>query len=444
MADDLDAAIAASLAETEQEQLNEALRISTTLTPAPAPISAFAAAAAAAATSDAEALALASAISVSDERTIGYARGQTEEEQLNEALRLSTTLTPAPARMSAFAAAAGAAATSDADALVLASAISISDERADESAFEAALQASLAEANALSDLRAAALAAEGIPPEAPVPSIVSRQRSRDAYPAFTSVPPDAVLGLSTENELAARLLSDVDPFPAPAVVASEVAPPVDVSDFGADDPPTVAPQTSGDVRALVERLDAEERDARHAADVGPSFACGICLEDAVPLLAGHRLRCGHIYCTPCIGEHVKVKIRSHDVSADALTCPECVATLTVGDVHALTWRCGDDESWHRFEAAADAAMIESLVRDGGACVAHDRTRERSTRAPCCCCCYCCLRCSGRVLSRVCAAAAVRAIGATMHSCGQMATRDTLTARRAAPPSVSRVRALAAA
>jgi len=40
--------------------------------------------------------------------------------------------------------------------------------------------------------------------------------------------------------------------------------------------------------------------------------------------------------------------------------------LGIKDVHELTWRCGDDESWHKFEAAADEATIEGMVRQGGA------------------------------------------------------------------------------
>ena len=292
----------------------------------------------------------------------------TEAEQLAEAMRISASIASAPQHglpqtsTSEFAMAALVSAVSEADAIALVNAISASDaaseDAADAARLEAALQASLAEARV----------AEGMPPNAAVPSIHSRQRSRETYPAFTSVPPAVVRGVSTECELAEELVGSgdvapvIDPFPFAGGA-------IDVSDNSSSVPsaaPLVAQQTSGEVRALAARLDEEERAAREAAEVGPSFACGICLEDAVPLLAGHRLRCGHIFCTPCIGEHVKVKIRAHDISADALTCPSCVAAIPVADVHALTWRCGDDDSWHRFEAAADAAMIESLVRDGGA------------------------------------------------------------------------------
>ena len=111
----------------------------------------------------------------------------------------------------------------------------------------------------------------------------------------------------------------------------------------ADGPPLVQGQTSEEVRHLVASLEEQEQAERAAAELGPTFDCVVCLSDAVPLLAGHRLSCGHVYCLPCISEHVKVKIQSHDVSGEALTCPSCPEPIKVSDVHALTWRCGDDD-----------------------------------------------------------------------------------------------------
>lgn len=317
---ELAAALAASAASlSEQQQLEEALRLSNIAPTAP---SAFAASAAV-----------------------------TNDEA--EAIAIAALSVPAS---SAFAAAASLA-TNEAEALALATSISANDEAeraaADAAALEKALQASLADA----------LASEGVRPGAPMPSIASRQRSRQAYPAFTAVSPAVVHGLSTEAELE-RQDEEVAPMGPPVALVDPFpsrAPPMDLNDFEPP-PPIVRPQTSDEVRALVTRLEEEER----AAELGPSFACGICLEDALPNLAGHRLGCGHIFCTPCISEHVKIKIRAHDVSSDALTCPECTAPIRVSDVHALTWRCGDDETWRRYEAAADNSLIESLVRDGGA------------------------------------------------------------------------------
>lgn len=114
--------------------------------------------------------------------------------------------------------------------------------------------------------------------------------------------------------------------------------------------------------ALVE----EEEEARRLAELGPTFECSVCLDEEVPQLAGHRLRCGHAFCIGCIGQHVKLKVEGHHVSKETLTCPSCVQPLTVEDVHALTWRCGDDATWERFATAADEALIESLVTDGRA------------------------------------------------------------------------------
>ena len=51
-------------------------------------------------------------------------------------------------------------------------------------------------------------------------------------------------------------------------------------------------------------MELEEQDRR--AELGPgAFACPICLEEDVPALAGHQLGCGHTFCTPCIGSHVR-------------------------------------------------------------------------------------------------------------------------------------------
>jgi hypothetical protein len=66
---------------------------------------------------------------------------------------------------------------------------------------------------------------------------------------------------------------------------------------------------------------------------------------------------------------VVLQVRAHETSSDELTCPECAVALAVSDVHALTWRCGDDETWARFEAAADG---------GGAC-ARPNARQLQPR-----------------------------------------------------------------
>ena len=247
-------------------------------------------------------------------------------------------------------------------------------------------------------------------------------------------------------------------------------------------------QTSHEVIALVAQLEDEERSARQAAELGPSFACSVCLEAHVPLLAGHRLGCGHTYCTACIGEHVRVKVRSHEISREALTCPSCAAPIGVSDVHALTWRCGDDETWRKFEAVSDEIMIESLVRDGGArrcpnehCnYAFVWSREppgsrrthhaRSLAPPVACClfvhppavarcdCRSCLRCPARPLPRTTALpraprsplarpplAPRSAPHAPLNSrLSQRATRCDSSAPRAHPPSASRARAWVAA
>ena len=33
---------------------------------------------------------------------------------------------------------------------------------------------------------------------------------------------------------------------------------------------------------------------------------------------------------------------------------------------SLTWRCGDDETWRKFEQRSDEQLLETLVREGGA------------------------------------------------------------------------------
>ena len=241
----------------------------------------------------------------------------------------------------------------------------------------AALQASAEDQRRIQ----AALAEDSIPPNAPVPSIVSRQRSRERYPAFTPVPPAAVRGVSNEAELAtyeAELREQLaaeqeassgqgddgrggrrrhrrqspsrrhrDPDGPPFVV--DCGPISDVSDPDNPIPPPIAPMTT-------------------AEQLGPTFNCVICMEDNMPLLTGHALQCGHRFCITCYGEHVKVKVHERNVSNAELTCPHpgCGEALAVSDVHALTWRCGDDDTWRRFEAATNEALIESLVRDGGA------------------------------------------------------------------------------
>jgi len=83
------------------------------------------------------------------------------------------------------------------------------------------------------------------------------------------------------------------------------------------------------------------------------------------MLGGHRLSCGHRFCTPCIAEHVKVKIQSRDV-ASALACPDCAQPISIADTHALTWGMGDNAAWQQFSAVADEACIEALVRSGQA------------------------------------------------------------------------------
>ena len=195
----------------------------------------------------------------------------------------------------------------------------------------------------------AALESEVISPLAPMPSIVSQQISRGRFPPFTAVPATAARGISTETELA-LLQDDL----------------VHAGGVGDATPPRLRAQTSAEVREVVARLEEEEHATRQAMELGPTFSCQICLEESIPLLKGHALSCGCQFCVPCVGEHVRVKIRGHEVSSEALTCPSCTHPLSIADVHALTWRCGDDETWRQFEAVADDAMIESLVRDGGA------------------------------------------------------------------------------
>jgi len=222
---------------------------------------------------------------------------------------------------------------------------------------EAARVRALAEDSNQQDIAAAldaslrsALESEGVSPLAAMPSILSGQVSRGRFPPFTAVPDIVVRGIATEMELVQ--LHD-------NVVAAAT---------GREDtvPPRLRAQTSAEVRELVARLEEDEKAARQALELGPTFNCQICLEESVPLLKGHALSCGCQFCVPCVGEHVKLKIRGREVSSEALTCPGCVCAISIADVHALTWRCGDDESWRQFEAAADDAMIESLVRDGGA------------------------------------------------------------------------------
>lgn len=180
-----------------------------------------------------------------------------------------------------------------------------------------------------------------------VPLAPSRQSSTSSgtFPAFTAVPPMVVRGMRSEEDIGSELRSSWDVFPPP-----------------------LRHSISEDERLaarLQEEADAEGA-AREAAERGPTFECPICLTDDVIELAGHRLGCGHIFCIECLGEHVKVKIADKSVSHDVLTCPNCVAPIGVDDVHALTWRCGDDETWSKFEAAADDELIETLVRAGGA------------------------------------------------------------------------------
>jgi hypothetical protein len=82
--------------------------------------------------------------------------------------------------------------------------------------------------------------------------------------------------------------------------------------------------------------------------------------------------CGCCCCCCCcslfspLRPQIKIKVEGADVSGEALTCPSCAQAISIPDVHALTWRCGDDATWMKFEQRADDALLESLVRDGGA------------------------------------------------------------------------------
>ena len=136
-----------------------------------------------------------------------------------------------------------------------------------------------------------------------------------------------------------RGLAEVDPFPPPRQTADSALPQCM--------PPSLQPQTSNEVRAVILRIEEEEQAARRSQELGPdAFACVLCLEDEVPQLAGHTLSCGHVFCVQCIGAHVRVKIDAHDVSGEALACPSCVAPIRVSDVHAP--RGGDDASWQKY------------------------------------------------------------------------------------------------
>ena len=156
----------------------------------------------------------------------------------------------------------------------------------------------------------AAFASEGVEPLAPVPSIASRQRSREKYPAFTPVPAAAVRGVSTEAEYAQQEGSVLVPDPSP---------------------PPVAAMSSAEVRALVSRVEAEEAEVRATTERGPTFSCGVCLEEDVPLLAGHRLEgCGHTFCIECLAGHVRVKVGERAVGAGGPLTPAAPRSILAG------------------------------------------------------------------------------------------------------------------
>ena len=169
-----------------------------------------------------------------------------------------------------------------------------------------------------------------------------------------------------EDALAARTVAHTDAAFARQLAAEEAA-----AEAAANAAATLL--SSEDLR-LAEQLHEEEEAAVEADSLtaealrgaGP-FACMICMEESVPEHAGHTFAgCGHRFCTLCAAEHVRVRVGERVVSGEALTCPQCTSPLSLSDVHALTWRCGDDQTWQRFAEASDEAALESLVREGGA------------------------------------------------------------------------------
>jgi ariadne-1 len=74
-----------------------------------------------------------------------------------------------------------------------------------------------------------------------------------------------------------------------------------------------------------------------------NFTCDICY-DLYHVDEAITLDCDHRFCKNCLGEYLKEKITSAEVSSDKLICPSCPTPISI---HTIQY-CVDEDTFSKY------------------------------------------------------------------------------------------------